>query len=448
MDSISVATHVDRAVGLWHACAGPWARPPAGYTERGQRIREKAYDQALGIVERTARRAGRGREGDIEGKLIAAFAQFAAHALDLDETTIGSLTRDFLPVGTGLARWARHFDATLSNADIIQACRNAWTACGLQPLLGAPMRLTPAILGYSLLYPYSDNYLDQERIAREEKLRFNGRFRLRLRGEAVDATNEHEAAVWEMVRLIEGEFPRAEFPRVFESLLAIHRAQGESLRQLEQCGELELNELERITCAKGGTSVLADGFLVRGELDAEQSEFAFLWGVLLQLGDDLQDVREDLQRGSDTVFTRAARAGRTLDGLVAQLLNLSDAVAARMDVLPCGTRMHKALLRMSWRSLVLMAVAHAHEHFTPGFLAELESRSPFRFGFLRARRERLHGEAGLFRSLFELIVRSGGGAGGRLPLPEPAAHTTRAAVTLPVLLAEGAGRVAYFGERP
>jgi hypothetical protein len=45
-------------------------------------------------------------------------------------------------------------DPDLSVAGIIQAARNAWTACGLQPLLGVPLALTPSILGYSLLYPY------------------------------------------------------------------------------------------------------------------------------------------------------------------------------------------------------------------------------------------------------------------------------------------------------
>jgi hypothetical protein len=433
-------------MAVWHACAGPWAHPSARYTPRAQRVREKAYDRALKDVERTARRAARGRDREIEARLIAAFAQFAAQALDLDPTTIGRLTRDFLPVGTGLARWARRFDRTLSNGDIIQACRNAWTACGMQPLLGAPMQLTPAILGYSLLYPYSDNYLDQRPIAREDKLRFNERFCARLRGEGLHAGDAHEGAVWEMVRLIESEFPRAEFPLVFESLLAIHAAQVESLRQLEQCGEFGMQELERITCAKGGTSVLADAFLVRGRLDAEESEFAFLWGVLLQLGDDLQDVREDLARGSDTVFTREARAGRPLDDLVAQLLNLSDQVAARMDALPGGDTTHNALLGTSWRSLVLMAVAHAHEHFTAGFLGELESCSPFRFAFLRSRRERLHGEAGLLRSLFELIVRSGDGA---VTLPQPAAHASRMVPYVsPIGIADAQAAMAYFGERP
>ena len=57
-----------------------------------------------------------------------------------------------------------------------------------------------------------------------------------------------------------------------------------------------------MSCAKGGTSVLADACMARGWLNEEESRFAFDWGVLLQLGDDLQDVREDMQRGSMTLF--------------------------------------------------------------------------------------------------------------------------------------------------
>lgn len=66
---------------------------------------------------------------------------------------------------------------------IIQAARNAWTACGLQPLLGVPLALTPSILGYSLLYPYSDNLLDDEDISNDTKLKFSRRFRRQLLGE-------------------------------------------------------------------------------------------------------------------------------------------------------------------------------------------------------------------------------------------------------------------------
>ena len=93
-------------------------------------------------------------------------------------------------------------------ADTIQACRNAWTVCGIQPLLGDRMQMTPSILGYSLLYPYSDNYLDSENFPAARKLEFSARFRDRLCGLPLVSRDRHESAVWAMVRLIEAEFPR------------------------------------------------------------------------------------------------------------------------------------------------------------------------------------------------------------------------------------------------
>jgi len=51
-----------------------------------------------------------------------------------------------------------------------------------------------------------------------------------------------------------------------------------------------------------------------------------------------------------------------------------------------------------------MAVAQAHEHFSPALLEELEPRSPFRFGFLRSRRKKLDGRSGLFQRLFQVLL--------------------------------------------
>jgi hypothetical protein len=337
-----------------------------------------------------------------QDRIVAAFARFSATALDLEEEAVHLLTDDFLPVGTKLARWARQFDPNLGMADIIQACRNAWTACGLQPLLGVRMAITPSVLGYSLLYPYSDNYLDCEDICAEEKLRFSERFRSRLRGDEVPARDYRESALWTLVKLIEEQYPRTAYPQVFDCLLAIHQAQEGSLAQ-QRIGN-HPDGLLRVSCAKGGTSVLADACLAQGWLTGEESRFSFEWGVLLQLGDDLQDVGEDLRRGSLTLFSRAALQGMPLDSLVIQLLNFGEKVGARMDDLPNGTRMFKKLLRMSWRSLIVGAVANSHEFFTPEFLEQAECWSPFRFAFLRARNERLTSRQGLYATLFEAFL--------------------------------------------
>jgi len=422
-----VETQVAHTIEIWQRSAAGSAQDKQAqgspqFSPGEQRIREQAYDRGLLAAEREVKLVPRSdvERRERQGRILAFFSQFSSRALDLDAAANLLLTRDFLPVGIQLARWARRFDPDLSMADIIQACRNAWTACGMQPLLGERVRITPAILGYSLLYPYSDNYLDSDCITAETKLLFSQRFRRRLLGEKLPAANSREAAVWRMVQLIENQYPRAAYPDVFHSLLAIHHAQEASMAQVRDYGLSEDGELLRLSCAKGGTSVLADACLARGRLNQQESLFSFEWGVLLQLGDDLQDVREDLHRGSITLFSRAVSQDIPLDGLVVQLLDFSRHVGNRMEQLPHGSAVLKDLLRMSWRSLIIGAVANSHEYFSRSFLNDLERSSPFSFAFLRARRARLANGQGLYSGLFDAFLETPEDGSTDLPLPEKA----------------------------
>jgi hypothetical protein len=408
----------------WSLCAATALPAGTRYTAKEHRAHEKAYDKGLRAVEREGRRAARASAMRLETqrRIVALFPPFAAIALGLSGAADQLITGSFLPMGTELARWSRRFDRTLSNAGILQACRNAWTCCGLQALLGKPMELTPAVLGYSLLYPYSDNYLDHPGISSGDKLDFSRRFRRRLLGVMEAPDNGHEASVWSMVQLIEDQHARSLYPQVYDCLLAIHKAQEDSIAQLKNGTEsahesLEDAELLRISCAKGGTSVLADACLVEPLLSPEAVQLSFQWGVLLQLGDDLQDVREDLRRGSTTLFTRAVLQGKTLDGLIGKLLNFSHQIADRMDRMPHGSSALKSLLRMSWRSLILMAVAAVEGYCSPAFLADLEPSSSFRFKFLGERSEQLAGREAFYDVLFEAFLESGVGERSSLPMP-------------------------------
>jgi hypothetical protein len=400
-----VSAQVNRTIDVWRDCATRVTQDARRYSSNEQDLSEQAYDEALRAVEKDVQHTSRKPDRiSLRKRLVASFGRFSATALHLEGDAIELLTREFLPVGIQLAQWARQHQPDLEMAAIIQAARNAWTACGLQPLLGAPVRLTPSILGYSLLYPHSDNYLDDVEIPVAAKLQFSGRFRRRLAGETLAPANDRERAVWELIALIEAQYPRERFPSVFVSLLAIHRAQEQSIGQLNGPHGRRDDDWLRLSVAKGGTSVLADACLANGLLSEQESRFAFEWGVLLQLGDDLQDIKDDMRRGSTTLFSGAATAGVPLDGLTVQLLNFSDRVGCRMDELPQGSACLKNLLKMSWRALIIRAVADSHEFFSSGFVREAERRSPFRFGFLRARNERLASRQGLYESLFEELL--------------------------------------------
>jgi hypothetical protein len=96
--------------------------------------------------------------------------------------------------------------------------------------------------------------------------------------------------------------------------------------------------------------------------------------------------------------------GIPLDALVMQLLNFSDRVAAGMDNLQDASQLLKDLMRISWRSLIVGAVAESHQLFSPAFLDEAERLSPFRFDFLRKRRARFTSSRGIFAPLFDAFL--------------------------------------------
>ena len=269
-------------------------------------------------------------------------------------------------------------------------------------LLGRPMRLTPAIFAYSMLYPYSDNYLDSPTVERSDKLGFSARFGRRLAGAPVDPANAHEQAIWRLVSLIESDYDRAAAPGVYRSLLSIHQAQENSTRLLRQTVAEE--EIVRLSFAKGGSSVLADGYLAAGTLTPAQQSFIFGWGVFLQLADDLQDITDDRRDGASTLFTDAATRG-FLDPLVNRTLHFGVAVMAQMRALPTPgcEPLIELIQRSSW-SLVIRSVAEAAPLFTAPYVEALETHSPFRFAYLRDRRTQAGRRSQLLGKLFEAFL--------------------------------------------
>lgn len=312
------------------------------------------------------------------------------------------------------------FEIDLRRDHLFQALRNVWILNGLQILLGRPVQTTPSVFAYSMLYPLTDNFLDDPEVPSEAKAGFNRRLGRRLAGApstgGAAARDRRERAVFELVGAIEGEFPRARHPRVFASLQAIHRAQVESLRQQRgSAPDDDAADLLRLSCEKGGTSVLADGFLVAGELAPEEAEFLFGYGVALQLLDDLQDATEDRANGHRTLFSIAA--GRTpLDALTSRLARFTARVLGATDRFEAPEwPVIAGLMRGNCPLLLLQAVADQQSLFRPSYVRRMERHFPVRYGALprlerRARRRWARTEAALRRA------RERGAAAGTRPL--------------------------------
>lgn len=300
---------------------------------------------------------------------------------------------DFFIVSKAFAREARRFDPELKLEDLGQALRNVWIGNSLQLLLRRPVALGDGLFAYSMLYPLTDNLLDDPALDRRAKRDFGRRFGERLAGQAVRPASAREAAVFSLVGRVEDEFPRADFHDVHESLLRIHDAQMRSL--LQQAGPAPAaDELVAISCEKGGASVLADLYLVAGNATVDEQRFAFGYGVFLQLLDDLQDVERDLAAGHWTLFTLAAQRG-ALDGLTARLARFIDDVLDAAPLLaPPAMADCKDLIRRNCTSLLVGAIAAQPRRFSREFRRAIARRWPFSLRAMRRLRRRAEGRFG------------------------------------------------------
>jgi hypothetical protein len=294
---------------LWWSCEAELPDLGAAYTTKEKRWREaelsSTIDRLLVEMEHLPHTPDECQQ--TEGRLMLLLSGFAKTAFGIEDRHIGAvLTTGIFEATREFIRQARDFDASISIADIYQASRNAWTMNLLQYLFNLPVAVTPAVVGYSLLYPYTDNYLDDPRIPGDAKQAFSRRFRDRLEGKPAHPANPSEQKIFAAVGLIENQYTRWLYPEIYESLLLIYQAQTDSLKLLNaQASPYELDVLG-LTFTKGGASVLADGYLVAGKLTEPQLAFTLHYGTFTQLMDDLEDIEADRRAGLMTVFSQTA----------------------------------------------------------------------------------------------------------------------------------------------
>jgi hypothetical protein len=287
---------------------------------------------------------------------------------------------------------ARDFDPGLSIDSAYQALRNVWIMNSLQFDLGLPVEHTDAVFAYSMVYPYLDNVLDDVGTTEGEKLALVAKLKAWLEGTERGADSPREQKLRDLVAIIERRYSRPDFPGVYQSLLAIYNAQVKSLLQQRAAAAPSPEDILAISLEKGGTSVLADGYLVAGRLKPADEDFCFGFGTFLQLADDLQDIAEDARCGHRTLFSR--RTGRApLDG---QAVKLGRYLAAVLDrARPGATASRSALCDAIGSGLSLMfleSVGKNPAYFSRGFVRRSKKSFPARFSYLRKLRRRLGGQ--------------------------------------------------------
>ena len=383
-----VKEHTQYFTDLWSACIASLPGLEGNYPSREKKMREKYFENFIEIINKRNNQNGNNHSPHekitpLTRALFKTVFDYKDAQLDVIlSDAYKQMTKDFIRMG-------RRFDPDVSLDDVFQACRNAWIMNGIQLMLGQDVKLTPAIFAYSMLYPYSDNYLDDPGITVEGKVDFSRRFRNKLEGFEELPVNKNESLIFNLVEMIEEQFDRDRFPEVFNSLLAIHDAQAKSLRLVDPHETLSEKEVLDLSIEKGGTSVLADGYLVAGKMNESQARFCFGFGAYLQLVDDIQDIKEDSCAGQLTVFSKTL-SKQKLDSLATQTFCFGNKVFDLMDAFPGeNIPVYKSLMKKSVETMLIETILLSGQYFSHDYIKMTENHSPLSVSYLKKRRSKL-----------------------------------------------------------
>ncbi len=299
---------------------------------------------------------------------------------------------DFINTTEQFFNDSRKFDSDLNISDIYQALRNVWIMNTVQMYLQDKICLTPSIFAYSLLYPYTDNLNDDNNLSAEKKIEFNNHLKKWLEGIELGPVSGHEEKVKSLVNLIEKQYSRTDNNLVYESLLSIYNAQVKSMELQKNGKEIDIRTIMDVNIEKGGTSVLADGYLIAGHPDLKQEFFCMGFGTFLQLADNLQDLKSDIKDGHNTEFTWAAVNGKIEDYTV-KLFNFMDDILERtLGTTEPQLKTVRRFICDNCKLLIIRSVGSSQEYFKAEFVSEMEKRFPVRFKYfdnwkLRLRKE-------------------------------------------------------------
>lgn len=287
----------------------------------------------------------------------------------------------YLNVADAFINRARKEDGQLKPTEIFQAIRNVWIMNSLQIMWGITLDLTPSIYAYSMLYPYTDNFLDDPKIDVQNKESFNCKLNRALSGQKQIPKNVHESRVFDLVEEIETQYSRDDFSEVYESILLIQEAQIASLKQ-DQETKMTIDEILPISFFKGGSSVLADAFLVKGDLSKDEIKFSFEYGIFLQLLDDLQDAIEDKMEGHQTIFSihdKGAGFDENINRLISYIFKVNTPIKGESKT----TILMKEIITSCTIIMIMDAVGRNHSLVSKKLYKKLESYSKVRLSFYK-----------------------------------------------------------------
>lgn len=272
---------------------------------------------------------------------------------------------DFIDASLDFIKRAQREDGLLSLENLGQALRNFWIANLLQAIFHKAAALTPGLYGYSMLYPYTDNLMDDDSVTMLSKHDFCHRLTETLDSFAKnqwlnDDLSLNEQRIHALCQLIYEDFDRPEQERVQFGLQWIHEAQMDSLKQQQACLLPYELDILKLTFHKGGSSLIADALIVEPDLSQEALVFCYHLGAVLQLCDDLQDTYSDAENHHQTLFSQL-KDHYVFDNLLNHLFAFSCALKPSAEAAGIKSQELVDTVLIPNTNLLLLFSAVAHE---------------------------------------------------------------------------------------
>lgn len=353
------------------------------YSDVEKRKNEETTDIFMKKINEYIKRKHRNKKDErlweLEGEKI--FEDFIKNdrVFNLKYFTYG-MQKSIIDVTKNFIKKAKEFDKEIEESCIVQALRNIWVITILQVIFKSNVELTKSIFAYSMIYPYSDNFLDNIDISVEAKNKFNNKISSMLKGRGVQCESYLEKKIYKLLKYIEEDYNRKDFKEVYEGLLKIQEGQ---IKSIEQQGEFSLpyvNDILGISIEKGGASVLVDGYLIKGKLNLEEEKFCLFYGFLLQLIDDFQDLKSDKKNSHTTIMSQLG--GRYyMDEMINKLINYVYYVFDSTELLREKEDLNK-VIKSDSLVLILCSIALNKEYFSKEYIKKMDKHLPFSIAYI------------------------------------------------------------------
>ncbi|MFA9378447.1 MAG: hypothetical protein ACERKZ_17130 [Lachnotalea sp.] len=262
----------------------------------------------------------------------------------------------------------RKFAPKLTFEGIGQATRNYVVYVMFKQINMIFSSYNTACFGYSMLYPFTDNYIDNESVSLKQKLAYNQMIRDKIKGLDVYPYTLYQYKTCKLLHAIELEYPRERDSTIFTLLQMILDSQEDSLRQQNNDILLTAEEPLNISLCKGGISVLIDQFFVKNNFTEYELNFYLSFGFFLQLVDDLQDIKEDYNKGYQTIFTQNLCPKET-EKIVNKMLHFIHQIVISYNA---PNKCFLNFLLSNCYQLVYLSVTGSKDFFSKSYLNKLE----------------------------------------------------------------------------